>query len=192
VWSVEEQGRENGKLVRTLEGEGICNRMEHLVQLVYVRIAVPASQLLILSFTSVRHAMSGHGHRVNALALNTHYACRTGSYDHSGHVCKGKRMLSPCMCGQVGKFPSGCSVMVCIPSSLLSHRQTLPKQRLLLSRDTMRFVTMAAKVARCWCHAATTSLCTCGGLRRARSSWRGLWGTSSQSRTWHSRQMAGV
>lgn len=29
-------------------------------------------------------SLEGHGHRVNALALNTEYACRTGFFDHSG------------------------------------------------------------------------------------------------------------
>jgi ribosome assembly protein 4 len=43
VWSVEEEGRDLGKLVRTL---------------------------------------SGHGHRVNTLALNVDYACRTGPFGH--------------------------------------------------------------------------------------------------------------
>ena len=28
--------------------------------------------------------LSGHGHRVNALALSCEYVCRTGPFDHSG------------------------------------------------------------------------------------------------------------
>jgi len=45
VWAAEGEGRELGKLVRTL---------------------------------------SGHGHRVNTLALSCEYVCRTGYFDHSG------------------------------------------------------------------------------------------------------------
>ena len=45
VWAAEGEGRELGKLVRTL---------------------------------------SGHGHRINTLALSCEYVCRTGYFDHSG------------------------------------------------------------------------------------------------------------
>lgn len=33
--------------------------------------------------------LSGHGHRINALALNTDYVCRTGPFDHRGELFGG-------------------------------------------------------------------------------------------------------
>ena len=51
VWAVEEEGRDMGKLVRTL---------------------------------------TGHAHRINTLALNLDYVCRTGPFDHTGYVLRAR------------------------------------------------------------------------------------------------------
>ncbi len=36
------------------------------------------------SRAKVVRTLSGHGHRVNALTLNTDHLCRTGGFDHKG------------------------------------------------------------------------------------------------------------
>lgn len=46
----------------------------------------------------VVRTLAGHGHRINALALNTDHLCRTGAFDHSGPHSKtpaeGERSLA--------------------------------------------------------------------------------------------------
>ena len=53
------------------------------------------------SRAKVVRTLTGHGHRVNALALNTDYLCRTGCFDHLGPHSK-----SPAE----GKFTAWCDL----------------------------------------------------------------------------------
>lgn len=88
VWAAEGEGRELGKLVRTL---------------------------------------SGHGHRINTLALSCEYVCRTGYFDHSGrHIADAEEVNSVAYLVRAVSRHLLAFLTAYAPPFLLSHRLAAP------------------------------------------------------------------